>query len=471
MSFRTGPLLAAAWALGLPCARARAQTPPGAGEATLSTAAPTRAITLAEALAFARAHQPSLATALARVRAAEADTHVARAQWLPTLGATAQVFEATENNSSASTLGVRGVDLPRIGGTRVPDHPSWAPHASTLAAVGLDQDVFDFGRIGAQAAVADATVGVERLAADVERLRVALVVKEAFFGVLGAKAVLTAAAGAYARARAHADQATATVHSGLHAPIELTRAQADLTRFDVARLQALGNVRGAQAILAGALGAPEPALDAAEPVPPAAEPPPLSEAIRAVERRDPAVRAAAAQVEAQRALTRAIAAETRPDLFLSSGLSGRAGGAPPSSGPTADAAGWLPETPNWHAGLVLRWPLYDGVVDARARSAAAREEVAAAALSLVRQQEAAAVQSAYLQFEVARSSLVALERAAEAARANHAQAEARFKAGLGTAIEIADAESVRASAEIQLAIGQFAVARERAIIARVLGDE
>src|SRR6185369_1563350 len=101
---------------------------------------------------------------------------------------------------------------------------------------------------------------------------------------------------------------------------------------------------------------------------------------------------------------------------------------------------------------VLRWPLYDPVVRARARSARAREDVASSSLAVVRQQEAAALQNAYVRFEVARVSLRSLQRATEAARANCAQAEARFRAGLGTAIELADAEAVRTNAEIQLAI-------------------
>jgi outer membrane protein TolC len=464
-------------AVALVSARAVAQPPPGAAElpATpstdlLSASAPLRAMTLREALAFARQNQPSLLTALARVRAAQEDTRIARAQWLPSVGATAQVFEGTANNSTASYLGVRGVDLPRIGGTRVADHPDWEPRPSTVAAAGVDQEVLDFGRIGAQAAVADAALHAEQFTADAERLRIDLLVKESFFAVLGAKSILQAAAGAYSRAKVHADQAAAGVKSGLHAPIELTRAQADLARFDVARVQAMGGVRTAQAALAAAIGASDP-VDAASEEGAIAPLPPLSEALRSMEARDPTVRAAAAQLGTQRALTRAVSAESRPDLFLSAGISGRAGGATPSSGPEARGDGWVPEVPNWHAGLVLRWPLYDPVIRARARSAGAREDVAAQSLASVRQQQAAAVQRAYVQFEVARASMVALTRAAEAARANYGQAEARFKGGLGTSIEIADAEAVRTSAEIQLAVGQFELSRMRAVIARLLAEE
>jgi outer membrane protein len=431
--------------------------------------APAHAVTLPEARSYARAHQPSLRAALARITAAEDDARVARAQWLPSLGATAQGFAATASNSTATTLGVRGVDLPRIGGTRVPDHPTMTPSVSTLVAGGLDQELVDFGRIGRQAAAADAAVTVARLAAEEDLLRLDLLVKESFYAVLGARAVLRAATDAHARAQAHSDLAAAGVRSGLHAPIELTRAEADLTRFEVARVQALGSLRTAQTALAAALGSPERALDAAGDPAAVPEPPSLEEALLTLDRRDADVRRAAAEVAQQQAATRAIAAESRPDVWLSAGISGRAGAATPSSGPSQD--GWLPDTPNWHAGLVLRWQIFDPLVRARARSARAREDVASAALAVVRQQESAALQRAYVQLAVARASLQALGRAAEAARANHAQAEARFKAGLGTGLELADAEAVRTGAEIQLAIGQFDVGRARALIARLLAED
>ena len=227
------------------------------GEAPAPTvvAAVLRSMTLDEALRYAREHQPSLQSALARVAAAAADTRVARAQWLPTFGATVQAFEGTTNNSTASYVGVREVALPRIGGTAVRSTGTFTPSTSTLVGVGAGQEVFDFGRIAAQAAVADVAYEAERHRADAERLRVELLVKEAYFAVHGARAVLRAAEDAYARAQVHRDMAAAGVKSGLHAPIELTRAEADLTRFDVGRIRAGGSAATrAQAVFAAAVG-------------------------------------------------------------------------------------------------------------------------------------------------------------------------------------------------------------------------
>jgi outer membrane protein len=80
------------------------------------------------------------------------------------------------------------------------------------------------------------------------------------------------------------------------------------------------------------------------------------------------------------------------------------------------------------------------------------------------------VRESYVQVEVARSAVAALENAVVAARANYDQADARFRAGMGNAVELADAESVRIDAEIQLALGEFELARARASFGRAIAE-
>jgi outer membrane protein len=425
---------------------------------------------LDEALEYAEAHQPSLHVALDRVIAAKADARAPRARWLPTVGAIAEAIEGTANNTTASYLNVPEVPLPRIGGTSVADHGTWTPSTSTLVGASVTQELFDFGRIAAQSAAADAAVKVELAAAESERLGIQLLVKEAYFGVQGAKAVLRAADQAYARTRVHRDLAAAGVKSGLYAPVELTRAEADLARFEVNRLRAQGGLASAQVVLAAAVAVPDRALDAEDAwsaVPPL---PSLDQALSAGLLRNPFILEQQGRVHAQGALARAVAAENRPELLLTGTLSGRAGGATPSSGPAATYGGFVPDVPNWSVGLVLHWPLYDPLVSARARAAATRQQVQQDELAAVTQAQVSQIQRAHLDTQVARASLAGLQRSVEAAQANYAQAEARWKAGLGTALELADAEYLRTDAEIQLAGGQFALSRARAVFGRLLAE-
>src|SRR5579862_6289459 len=65
-----------------------------------------RALRIDEALAYARAHQPAIQAARARIAAAQADAGVPRSQWLPQIGVTAQIFGGTANNTTASYASV-----------------------------------------------------------------------------------------------------------------------------------------------------------------------------------------------------------------------------------------------------------------------------------------------------------------------------------------------------------------------------
>ncbi len=431
-----------------------------------------RAITLADALAYARTHQPEIRAGLARVEAERANAQVPRAQWLPVAGVTAQIYGATANNTTGTYLGTPSVDIPRIGATRTVDasHASLQPYATTIVAGGVTQELFDFGRIAAQSAAADALVTLRKHSVEAARLDVEFNVEEAFFAVHAAKGVLEASNGAYDRAKVHRDLAEAGVRSGLRSPIELTRAEADLERFDIGRLKARGGVAIAQTVLAAAVGSQDAALDVSGTPPSPADMPALAAAVQRAQARDPRLLEAMARLEAQAEQSRAIGAERRPDLFFTAGLSGRAGGAPPSSGNTADASGLLPIVPNWDVGAVLSIPLFDGTVDARKRASQALEQVRRDEIDLAKQQLLAVVRQAYVSADLARQTLPTLQRAVTAAVANYAQADARFKAGLGTSVELADAEALRADAEIQVALGVFELARARAALGRAIAE-
>jgi len=434
-------------------------------------AARVRAMTLREAVAYARAHQPAIRAALARVRAQQEEAKVPRSQWLPLAGVTAQIFGGTANNTTGGYLTPSFMDIPRIGGTRGVSSGTLRPYASTFVGGSITQEAFDFGRIAAQSAAADAVADVERARQRGAILDVTYAVEEAYFAVFAAKAIVKASDDAYERARVHRDLAKAGVDAGLRPPIELTRAEADLAKLDIGRLRARGGLAAAEDVFAAAVGVSEPALDVADAPPKPEELPALAAAITAAEARDPRLLEALAALRAQEAKTRAIGAELRPDLSLTATVSGRAGGAPPSgNGEPANGDGFIPNVPNWDVGLVLAWPLFDGTVSAREGAARAEEDARREEIAEARHEEIAAVRAAYAAVEIARGVLPGLARAVDAARANYTQADARFRAGLGTSVEIADAEAVREDAEIQLALGQFELARARSAFGRAIAE-
>ncbi|MGH7269645.1 MAG: TolC family protein [Polyangiaceae bacterium] len=461
----------AAIALVLTAWPARADSTDAVSPAHFATPVATLSLTMTQALDYAHAHQPAIQAALARIAERMEEAKVPSSQWLPTVGATAQLFAMTANSTTATYVQSPFMDIPRVGGTLVKSSGgSLSPSASTFVGLGLNQEVFDFGRIGAERAAADALVAVARDHADAERLDIDFGVEEAFFSISAAKAVVKASDDAYERSRVHRDLAKRGVDAGLRSPIELTRAEADLARFDIGRVRARGGVAVAQSVLAAAIGAPDPAVDIAQQPPEPREMPALQEALALARSRDPLLAGAIAQLKAEEERTRAIGAELRPDLSLSATVSGRAGGAQPSSGPAADGGGWVPNVPNWDAGILLSWPLFDGTISAREDAARSVEQVRQSEIDVMQEKDVAAVRQAYVEVEVARDALGALNNAVTAAHANYDQADARFRAGIGNAVELADAEALRTDAEIQLALGQFGLARARASFGRAVAE-
>jgi outer membrane protein TolC len=131
----------------------------------------------------------------------------------------------------------------------------------------------------------------------------------------------------------------------------------------------------------------------------------------------------------------------------------------------------LPEVQNWDVGLVLSWPFFDRVVLARRDASSLQEQARRAEADEVKARLVASVQGAAVTLKTATEAVPALQSALDAAKQNAAQAEARFRAGLGSSVELADAEGLLVEAEIQLALGRFEEARARARLGRAISEE
>jgi outer membrane protein len=428
-----------------------------------------RTMTLDEALAFARAHHLRLAAARQRIVAAEREAEVASAQWLPRVGAMAQVVGSTANNSTTTLLGTGTVDLPRIGATPVKGNYDWQPYPSTAVAIGIRQQLYDFGRVQAERAAGDLATAVERYRASGNALDIDFAVRQAYYAVLAADAIADASRAAFVRASSHRDLARANVRSGLRPPIEQTRAEADVARYEAGMMRARASVHVARTAFAATVGADDAELGAS-PAPLDGSGLPAVESLVRHAERSPLILEGRARVDAQQAETRRLEAQTRPTLWATASASGRAGGATPSSGPTPDGEGLLPTVPNYSAAVVLTWPILEPTWDRRADASRAREQALTSEAEFALRTQRALIRTAYQEALVARETLDAAERGAEAARSNWDQAEHRFGVGLGTSTELADAQALRTEAEIQLAIAKFQTARARAALERAAAE-
>lgn len=431
------------------------------------------AMTLDQAIAYGLSHNPTLASYRAQVAQGQEAARVPRNRWLPTIGATAQIYEATDNNTAAVVAPSDSLILPRLGGrgfdaaATFDNGQSYRPYASTILGVGITQQVFDFGLTAARIASADATLLAERHDLDRSTLDTRLSVSVSFLAVQVAHEVKAAAEAAVTRATAQRDQAAALVQGQLRSRIFLERAQAELSRLRVSLLRAQSGVTIAQSGLSIAVGLDQPLLDAQGTMALPHAFPPLDQAMRDASTNDPTLKVIEARIEAQRQTASAIGALARPTILLSGAVSARSGGAP-TGGPDPQFSGYVPETPNWDIGLIANWSFFDPVVFAEARAARAQEEVLRGQLAAARQQLTGAVQDAWETTSEAISELPDLEKALEAAKQNYDQANVRFQQGLGTSVEIADAETLLTDSEVQLAEGQFGLARANARLERTM---
>lgn len=426
-------------------------------------------LTLDEALARAETRSPDLASARDRVAVQRAELSALSAMRKPTFSAFAAVVGASVNNTTTNTLGVAGVDYPRIGATAVNGDITFRPYASTMLAAGGRQLLSDFGRSDLLQESAARRIPVASARADSVKLDARAEAADAFFAVLAAEAVERVAAQAAARARSRRDLVSASAAAGMFPPVAKTLAEADVARFEVARLRAAGVARTARSMLAAATASDAAEVGARDPERDPQALPSEGDVRARAGATHPAIQAARAEVAARQAATRALSAMARPSLFLTGGISTRAGGAPTTAGDVLAGDGFLPFVPNYHLGLVLSAPLYDPNVQARTDVARAEERVAQHEAESVRLRAIARALRARTDAEIADAQMDALLRSLEASARNFEQADTRFRAGVGSATELADAESRRVEAEIQLAVGTYDRLRARALLERAVG--
>ncbi len=431
---------------------------------------PLPSLTLDEALVYARSHQPALSAARARLEAARHDLAANEREWYPKVTVGAQVGAGTVNPSSATSLPFPGLNVARVGGTQMADPPTFRPYASTMVALGVRQEVFDFGRLAAQERLLGGLERLERARASSTDLEVAYLTASSFYAVLAAKQVLAAAESARARSRAHRDLAEAATRTGLRPPIDLTRADADLARFEVASARAEGGVRAARSALAAIVGAPEPEIDAKQESRPTRILPSVERAAGRAAEASPTVQRAEAALRVQDAYVDEVASRTRPRVYLDGAIDGRGGGFTAPDRPQAIGAGLVPQVPNYDLGVVFVWPIWDPTANETERAARARKRAAEEDLRGARAAASQDARKERIRVDIAERTVNALERSVAAATANAEQADVRFRSGLGTSLELSDAEGLRVEAEVQLAAARLEWMTARASLARILSE-
>jgi outer membrane protein len=390
------------------------------GRQALAQTTASDTLTLAGAVQRGLEHHPSLRVAEANLRAASAGHKQAMSGYLPAVS-----FSATANHTE-------GVFV--FNPTIPSRNQIYSSYSGGLTA---SQTLFDFGKtIGKVSSSTDLVTAANADFTSSQEL-VKVNVEISYFALLAAQRVAAVDADAVAQAEKHLTQAKAFYAVGRRPQFDVTKAEVDLANANVNLIRATNQMQVAKVQLENAMGIhPDRAYDVVSPgeMEPAAVT--MDSARTAALQRRPELQAARARVEANRALARAAWSQHLPTLSATGSWNWN--NFEPS-----------PLYPRWTAGLQLTLPIFQGFsLDAQVQQADATADAAQANLDAQTQNILLEVEQTFLSFNEARERRVATAKLVEQAAQNLMLANKQYAAGLGTPIEVTDAQVSQSNAQI-----------------------
>jgi outer membrane protein len=412
---------------------------------TQSATTPPVSLTLEQALQYAIDHYPTVRAALEQVNASTAGVDVAKSAYLPRLDSLWQSNRGTANNIFGQVL--RQSVIPSMSGPVVPSASGESAWGSAAGAL-FSWEPFDFGLRHSTVASAEAAVARARAGEALTRLDVQTAVGTAFLNVVGAQRAVAALQADVNRRDLLSRAVHTLVDNQLRPGAEASRSDAERAAAQTRLIQAQQAVTLAQITLTRVLGLTtgSVAIDATtlmDRVP--------TEAPGAATTTHPLTQLRLAAVDVARAQEDILSRTDLPHVYFQSSVFARGSGANGNGQLDGGVSGLGLDRANWAAGIQVVFPNAFDFTSLRARKAAAaasaRAETALydeALLTVTSQQQAAAamVQAARA---VAANTPVQLA----AAQQSEAQATARYQAGLASIVEVADAQSLLAQAEVQ----------------------
>lgn len=397
---------------------------------------PPQMLTLAQVEASALANQPRMLAAQLRAKASAERVKEARSGLLPTAS-----FNAT---------GVRVAD---VGTSLAAGYITTSAVSDRFAYGGnLSQLVTDFGRTNALVGSARANAQAQVDIATLTRAQVRLNVREAYYEVLGAEAVLRAARAAQANRHLVAQQLSALAQSELRSTLDVNFANVLASEADLAVVQAESVVAQQRARLATATGSDKPVTAAlAEPATPDSLPPDPASLLTGAQTQ----RADLSAVEAQKHAADQFATAEKKLSYPTLGVIGSAGQIPfhdrTLQGDYA-AAGFNLNVPVFSGGL-FKARRNEAELEAGARA----KDVQELHLEVTEQ-----VRNSWSRADEAFRSLDVTNRLVAQSKEALRLAQARYDAGLGSIVELNQAQLNETSAEISAADAAYTYLARRA---------
>jgi outer membrane protein len=407
-------------------------------------------LSLDTALDLARKHQPDLRAAHFNTVAAEARVDEQFSNLLPQLNGNASVRRQTGSQVTA---------VPAVGAN--PGALVTTTRTTNVynAGASASQLLWDFGqtirkRDAAQAS-ADATLDTEKAAA----LTIDFNLRSAFYTASTARSNVDVARETLANQNKHLEQIQSFVDLGRNPTIDLLQARVDQANAEVTLINAQNDYATARVVLNQMMGVEadisydvEPTISAPVPEESASLDSLVDEALKA----RPEIASLEAQLRSQVMSNKSVYGHYWPTLQAQANAN--------YSGLEIDRLTYL-----LYAGLSLQWTLYDGgETRANLREGDAQVKSLAAQVDSLRLQVRVDVEQARLAVAATKASLGATDRSLTNARARLDLAELRYRTGVGSIIELSDAQLAATTAAFQRLQAQLKLDTARAQLTKAL---
>jgi outer membrane protein len=383
-------------------------------------------LSLKQAIDIALKEHPSLKESREKVTAAKYQIGAARAAYLPQVTYTYNLYygNAFPATSGATSGGVPGIGS-SIGGATTDFY---------VNRFSLSQLIYDFGKTPGQIDQSRATFHQTEEDYAGNRQKVVLDARTAYFGYLATLRARKVTEETVRQNQELVKQAQGFYQVGLKAKIDVTKAEANLYNAEAELIKAKNGVELAKVTLMTALGLKTFPFAGVEDVM-EVTPQPQSLAVlktQALNRR-PEILKNRYQQEYDQAAYRVARAGWFPTVSSLAAYGWSAANAPFSANSMDNKSWWV------GAGVTL--PLFDGLLTYHnVRTANANIRATLAGKEVLSQDISKEVDQRYLDVTAAWELIRATKKALEAARENYRLAQGRYQVGVGSIIEVTDAQ-------------------------------
>jgi outer membrane protein TolC len=435
------------------------------GNARARQAAPS-GLTIQQAVESALRNYPSIQVSQEQIEAASAGIQLARAAYLPRVDTLAQVNRATRNNIFGLLL-PQSV-LPSISGPVLGSNNLGSVWGSAVGAT-VTWEPFDFGLRGA--GVLAATAARTRNEATLKRTQfeVSVAAADAFLTLVAAQETVRAAQAGVTRAESLARVVHAQADAQLRPGADASRAEADLAASRIQLVQAQQSRDVARALLSQFVGIPPEQISVSATR--LLELPP-DQAIAAFDAaRNPIAVEQNALIDQKKAELRVLEKSYGPHLYAQGAAMSRGTGADTSGDRLGGANGLAPNTQNYALGFSITFPIMDrSSIHAKETGQSASIRVETARYQQITTELTTRRNTALALLDGSRKVAANTPVAVAAAMMASQQANARYQAGLGNIVEVADAQRLQTQVEIDDALARLSVWRAMLSVAATAGD-